>query len=64
MNTNTLVELARNTDAQMKEYSPERKELGRHLADQCIEEGYPSVAVRIARIGGTAALDRYLVEDN
>ena len=63
-NTNTLAELARNTDAQMKEYSPERKELGRHLADQCVEEGYPMNLVRIARIGGTAAVERYLVEDD
>lgn len=61
---NTLNELARNTDAQMKEYCPERKEQGIHLANLCIEQGYPMNVVRIARIGGTEAVERYLVEDD
>ena len=62
--TNVLAELARNTDAQRKEYSPERKELGRHLSNLCIEEGYDMNLIRIARIGGTEAVERYLVEND
>lgn len=62
--TNTLARLAQYTDAQMKKHSPLREIVRRELADQCYDEGYPSTAIRIARIGGTAALDRYLVEDD
>ena len=64
MTTNTLARLAQYTDSQMKKHSPLREIVRRELADQCVEEGYPMNIVRIARIGGTAALDRYLVEDN
>ena len=62
--TNVLAELARHTDAQRKKYSPERKERGRYLSNLCVEEGYDMNIIRLARIGGTEAVEGYLLEDD
>lgn len=62
--TNTLARLAQYTDAQMDKFSPLREIVRRELADQCVEEGYPANIIRIARIGGTEAVEGYLLEDD
>ena len=61
-NMNVITELARNADAQRKQYCPERKERARYLSNLCIEEGYPMLLVRFAR-NGTESLESYLTED-
>lgn len=59
METTTLTRLAQTVDAQRNNYCPEREDLIRELADQCRAEGVMALAIRIARVGGTAACEHH-----